>query len=123
MYSIAFPKMFSSTKTNLTSDHKATSQNLLLMLKSDRTSLFGDPYFGTILKKMLFEQNNIILQDLIIDEIYTSILTFMPQILINRNDIQLESTKAAIYAKVKCTNLIDYKTDLYTIKLTSDDED
>jgi len=121
MYSIAFPDMFTTTKTNLVTDHKATAQNLLLMLKSDKTSLFGDPYFGTIIKKLIYEQNSVILQDLLIDEIYSSILTFMPQVKINRNDIKLKSTGDAIYATVQCLNLLDYQIDLYEIKLTADE--
>ena len=122
MYSIGFPDMFSSTKTNLVSDHQATAQNILLMLKSDRTSLFGDPYFGTILKKLIYEQNDLILQDIVIDELYTSILTFMPQVRLSRNDIKLRAEKSALYATIKCTNLIDFQTDLYDIKLTNDEE-
>ena len=48
MYSIAWPNMFSGKGTKLVSDHDATVQNLKLMLLSDRGSLFGDPYFGTL---------------------------------------------------------------------------
>lgn len=123
MYSIGFPNMFTTeTRTNLVSDHKATAQNLILMLKSDRFTLFGDPYYGTIIKRMLFEQNSMILQDLVIDEIYSCIITFMPQIKINRNDITLEIYPDKIYANIKCINLIDYQVNLYKIKLTDDNE-
>lgn len=48
MYSINFPDMVSSVTTKLISDHDATVQNLKLVLLSDRGSLFGDPYFGTL---------------------------------------------------------------------------
>lgn len=122
MISIAFPDMLSNVRTNLVTDHEATSQNLILMLKSDRTSLLGDPYFGTLLKRMLYEQNSIVLQDLVIDELYTSIITFMPQIRLSRNDITLERVKENIYANIKCTNLLDYQVNLYKIKLTEDSE-
>jgi len=119
--SIAFPSMVSGTKTYLVSDHEATAQNLLLMLKSDRTALFGDPYYGTILKKILFEQNSPIIQDLVIDEIYTDIITFMPQIRVSRNDIHLTATKTDIIVTVQAVNLIDYQIDLFNIKLTNDE--
>ena len=123
MYSIGFPDMLASeTQANLVADHKATAQNLILMLKSDRFTLFGDPYYGTIIKRMLFEQNNMILQDIVIDEIFSCIITFMPQIKINRNDITLEIHPDKIYANIKCINLIDYQVNLYKIKLTDDDE-
>ena len=67
MYSIAFPDMFSSAKTNLVEDHQASSSNLKLLLGADKTALFGDPQFGTALKKFFYEQNNMILKDLLID--------------------------------------------------------
>ncbi len=124
MQSIKFPKMLSSTTANLVSDHEATAQNLVLLLRSDRQSLLGDPYYGTVLKRLLFEQNNIILKDIIIDEIYSSIVTFMPQVSLTRNDIQLKIEKDVIYATISCVNLIDKKPNLYTIKLTEiTDED
>ena len=47
MYSINFPKMFTSAKTLLVEDHDAILSNLKLLLASDRTALFGDPYYGT----------------------------------------------------------------------------
>lgn len=124
MQSIKFPKMLSSTTANLVSDHEATAQNLVLLLRSDRQSLLGDPYYGTVLKRLLFEQNNIILKDIIIDEIYSSIVTFMPQVSLTRNDIQLKIEKDVIYVTISCVNLIDKKPNLYTIKLTEiTDED
>ena len=123
MQSIKFPKMLSSTTTNLVSDHDATSQNLVLLLRSDRQSLLGDPYYGTVLKRLLFEQNNIILKDIVIDEIYSSVLTFMPQISLTRNDIKLKIEKDIIYVTISCINLIDKKPNLYTIKLTETNED
>ena len=67
MYSIAFPNMFSTAKTNLVRDVDATMSNMRLLLASWKNSLIGDPYFGTNLKKFIYEQNNIVLRDLIID--------------------------------------------------------
>lgn len=122
MYSIAFPEMFSKSgvKTNLIEDHQATFSNLKLVLSSTKTSLLGDPEFGSLLVKKLFEQNTPILQDLVIDDIYTTILTFMPQILLKRKDITLTSDGVDLYATIKCTNLIDYELDTYTINLTTE---
>lgn len=48
MYSIKFPDMVSSITSKLVSDHEATIQNLKLVLLSERNTLFGDPYFGTL---------------------------------------------------------------------------
>ena len=80
--SFAFPNMFNKASTRIINDHEATASNLKLLLLSDRTSLFGDPYYGTLLKKYLFDQNDVVLRDIIIDSIYTAILQFMPQIVI-----------------------------------------
>ena len=121
MYSIQFPDMFSGVSTKLVQDHKATSQNLKLMLLSDRGSLFGDPYFGTLWRKLIFDQNNEILRDIIIDDILTSIETFMPQLLTKREDIEVTSDKYSVSINIKALNLIDYQTDMYSIKLMEDE--
>ena len=78
MYSINFPRMVSQKGTLLKQDKEATAQNLKLLLASDKNSLLGDPYYGMVLKRALYEQNNVVLRDLLIDEIYTAIQIFMP---------------------------------------------
>lgn len=120
MYSIAFPKMFSDTRTLLFKDSKATASNLVLLLNSNKMTLFGDPYFGTSLRRAIFEQNDGILLDLVVDEIYTTILTFMSQIQVKRNDITLSQKGVDIFCNIKCLDLTDYTTNLYSINLTND---
>ena len=122
MYSIAFPKMVSNVNTNVIQDREATASNLKLLLASDKYSLLGDPYYGTSLKRLIFEQNNQVLRDLIIDDIYTAIITFMPQIKVDRKDIVVTSNRASVFAKIKVINLLDYTTDLYNINLTDSEE-
>lgn len=122
MYSIGFPKMFNSTNTIVYKDHDATASNLKLLLLSEKYSLFGDPYFGTSIKKLTFEQNNRVLRDLIIDDIYTAIITFMPQIKVDRRDITVTSDNASVYVNIKVINLLDYTTNLYNINLTDGQE-
>lgn len=121
MYSLSFPDMFSKdgTRTQLVEDHEATFSNLKLVLASTKNSLFGDPDFGSLLKTKLFEQDTLILRDLVIDDIYTTILTFMPQIVLKRSDITVTSDGVDIFVTIKCTNLIDYELDTFTINLTS----
>ena len=122
MYSISFPEMLSKdgTRTLVTEDHPATLSNLRLALLSTKNSLFGDPDFGSLLRARLFEQNTPILQDLVIDDIYTTILAFMPQLVLKRSDIVVTSDGIDIFATIKCTNLIDYELDTYTINLTTE---
>ena len=118
MKSIAFPDMFTRTVTNTVSDYDATLQNLKMLLWSEKGELFGDPYYGTGIKRYLFEQNDIVLQDLLLDDIYTAVALFMPQIRISRNDITLNrSSKGELSVTIKALNLLDFTTDLYTIVL------
>ena len=55
MHSFGWPNIFSSTNIILSSDHDATYSNLRLLILSMRNSLFGDPYFGTNLKKLMLQ--------------------------------------------------------------------
>lgn len=119
IYSLAFPDMFTSSRTNVIEDKDATINNLRLLLLSSKKSLFGDPYFGTNLKQVLFTQNGAIIRDLIIDEIYTAITIFMPQLSVKRDNIEIYADNLDIYAKFQATNLLDYSLNLYNIKLTN----
>ena len=67
---------------------------------------------------MFYEQNSQFLRDVIIDELYTTIIAYMPQVRVRREDITVRQEKSRLYATIKCVNLIDYTTDLYEIDLT-----
>ena len=118
MKSIQFPEMFTRTVTNTVSDYDATLQNLKMLLWSEKGELFGDPYFGTGIKRYLYDQNDVVLIDILIDDIYTAITLFMPQIRVDRKDIQLfRSNKGQVTAKIKALNKADFSTDMYNIVL------
>lgn len=118
MKSIQFPEMFTRTVTNTVSDYDATLQNLKMLLWSEKGELFGDPYFGTGIKKYLYDQNDVVLIDILIDDIYTAITLFIPQIRVDRKDIQLfRSNKGQVTAKIKALNKADFSTDMYNIVL------
>lgn len=121
MYSIAFPEMFSSARTNLYEDNKATLSNIRLLLGSVKKSLFGDPYFGAKIKDFIYEQNNIVLQDLIIDDIYVSIKQFIPQVSIQRKDITIISKNNSLYATINCINKLDNQPNMFQIELVTAD--
>lgn len=121
MTSISFPKMFSSTSTNIQKDFKATRQNMLLLLHSEKKELFGDPYFGIRLKRYIYDQNNYILKDIIIDEIYTQLALFMPQVVVQRKDIKIIQERAKLYCTFKAVNQIDFSTDMYSLVLYDED--
>lgn len=118
MKSIAYPKMFNSSRTLLYSDREATLSNLKLLLQSFKGSSLGDPYFGTDLHKVIYSNNRQILKDLIIDDIYTSIAEFMPQLSVDRKNIEITSDGVNLYARINATNLLNYTTNLYEINLT-----
>ena len=122
IYSLAFPNMFSSESVNIYKDKQATMTNLKLLLASEVTSLFGDPGYGSRLMQTIYSQNDLILRDLVIDEIYTCIKTYMPQIIVDRKNIVITSDDTGLYAEIKVVNALDYTLDLYKIQLTDTDE-
>ena len=122
MRSIKFPKMFSTSSTNVwkSSEYvKATTQNTILLLNTSRGELFGDPYFGVLLKRYLFDQNNYILRDAIIDMIYTQLALFIPQIKVRREDINIvqDREKGKLYCEFSGISQIDYTNNTYNLIL------
>lgn len=119
MYSFSFPNMLNSSHTQLLQDKDAVSSNLVLLLGSEQLSLFGDPYFGSRLKRVLFEQSSSLIVDLIVDEIYTTILTFIPQLYLTRKDISITTNGVDVFATIRAIYIPDNTSDLYKINLTN----
>ena len=117
MQSIAFPNILNQVNVNVFQDHEATKSNLKLILQTEIQSLYGDPGYGCGLKKFIFEHNNAIARDLIIDKIYNTIRTFIPQLSCERKDINLKRDITNVYVDLTAKNLIDYTIDNYTIAL------
>lgn len=122
MKSLSFPVMFKNSKTVINNDKAATMSNLSLLLKSSKGSLFGDPYFGTRLMDLFYAQNNVAIEDIVIDEIYTAIVQFMPQLQLTRKDITIKRDALSLYVTLTATNSLDQSTDMYTIKLMTGDD-
>ena len=122
MNAVRFPKMFNSNKTAIVKDKEATEQNLKALLASFKKTLLGDPYFGSNLQKLLFEHNNIVLQDLVADDIYSTITAYMPQIRVIRNNITVESTGSTVNVHIRAQNLLDYTFNEYTLNLLTVEE-
>jgi len=127
MRSIKFPKMFNSNNTNVwksTEYLEATMQNTKLVLYTTRGELFGDPYFGLMLKKFMFDQNNYILRDQIIDMIYTQLALFIPQVKVKRENIDIvqDREKGKLYCKFYGINQIDYQLNTFNLLLLEDNE-
>lgn len=122
MKSIAFPKMFNNASTNIIEDHNATESNLNLLLLSDKNELLGDPYFGIQLKKYLHEQNNSIMDTMLIDDIYTAIALFMPQLIVRRQDITLTHKGTTLTCSIVGTNQLNFQVDSYDVVLLREEE-
>jgi hypothetical protein len=98
---------------------KATRQNAILLLHSERGELECDPYFGVLLKHYMFNQNSYILKDMLIDTIYTQIAIFLPQIKIARNSIDIvpDNLRGRLYCSFSGTNQIDYTHNTFNLLL------
>ena len=127
MRSIKFPHMFNTNSTRVwkSSEHlNATKQNTKLVLYSERGELIGDPYFGLMLRHFMFDQNNYILRDQIIDMIYTQLAIFIPQVHVERKDITVfqDREKAKLYCEFSGINQIDYQLNTYNLTLYSNSD-
>jgi phage baseplate assembly protein W len=125
MRTIKFPKMFNTNSTRVwkSSEHlEATKQSTKLLLQTVRGELFGDPYFGVTLKKYLFDQNNYVLRDALIDIIYTQLVLFIPQLYIKRKDIEIiqDHKKGYLVCKFSGLNQIDYTVNTFDLALLED---
>ncbi len=125
MRSIKFPKMFSTNHTNVwaaSEHHEATKQNAKLVLQTNRGEVFGDPYFGLLLKQYMFDQNSYILRDVLIDMIYKQLALFIPQIKVERKDISIvqDQQKGVLICNFSGTNQIDYTLNSYELVLFRD---
>lgn len=122
MKSIKFPHMFEANSTAIVKDLDASKQNLTLVLASEQGEMFGDPSFGVSIRKYFYEQNGFILEDLIIDEIYTAIKFFAPQIIVDRKDIKIERVKDKLIANITGINQKDFVTNTYELVLFQEEE-
>lgn len=123
MNSISFPNMFTTTSTLVVKDKDASLQDLELLLASEKGELLGDPYFGVRIKRYTFNQNNYLLRDVLVDEIFSQIRVFAPQITVNRNDIKIIQKGNKLIATIKGINKLDFTTDMYQLELLSSDEE
>lgn len=122
MRSIKWPNMFNANSTNVWKEEeylKSTTQNVKLLLKTERGQLFGDPYFGLLLKRYLYDQNNYILRDILADIIYTQIALFIPQVRVERRDIYInqDKEKGKVYCTFSGINQIDFQLNTYNLIL------
>ena len=122
MRSFKFPKMFNSNSSQIWREdeyNKATRQNVLLLLQSERGELECDPYFGILLKHYMFNQNSYVLKDMLIDTLYTQIAIFLPQVKVSRNNIDIitDNQRGRLYCRFSGINQIDYTHNTFNLLL------
>ncbi len=123
MYSIAFPNIFNGSRINLYKDYDAIKSNLTALLASDKGALFGDPFYGTRLKTLLWNQAyDPVIRDLIQDDIFEAIYSYMPQITVYRNDITINIVNNVVMASIKVRSDSGIESNLYDITLLTGTE-
>lgn len=123
MYSIAFPNIFNGSTVNLYKDYDAIKSNLKNLLLSNRGGLFGDPHYGTAIKPILFNQAaDDIMKELIKDEVYEAVLSYMPQTTIDRDYIEVYATDTFVSVTIKAKNDLGVVSDLLQIELLKTEE-
>ena len=124
MYSIGFPKIFNGSRVKLFKGREAVKSNLIALLSSDKGALFGDPYYGTKLKSLLWEQGyDPIVRDLIKEDIFEAIYSYMPQINVQRDTIDIKIIDNVVMASITVTDDLGIESNLYEIELLNGSED
>lgn len=123
MYSIAFPSIFNCSTIKLYKDETAVKSNLRNLLGANRGGLFGDPHFGTALKQILWDQAHPdVAKELIRDEVYEAVLSYMPQTTIDRDTIGVEIEQNVVRITIKAINDLGVYSNLLEISLLDSDE-
>ena len=117
MNTISFPKIFNGNSTIVKYGDEATKQSIRLLVSCESGEFFGDPDFGVRLKRYFFEQNNTILKDILIDELYTKIVAYCPQIYLERKNIVVFASGSKLLANVTYRNQETFTTDMFSLVL------
>ena len=113
--------MIKNNQTQLVRDSDATQSNLVLALLSNKKSFIYDPDFGCTLGSMFFNQNNDLIPELVIDQVYTCIVNFMPQLQLSRNDIKLSQHTTGVDIHINVKNILTNEVSMYSIALLNPD--
>ena len=124
MYSIGFPNIFNGSTVYLNKDYDAIKTNLKLLLGSNRGGLFGDPYYGTKLKTVLWDQaHDDIILELLKDDVFEAIYSYMPQITVKKDDITVTKQNNFVNVTIKVTSDSGVESNLYEITLLTNDSE
>jgi len=104
------------TKTN----KRAIKSSLMHLLLTNKGERLYSPEFGTDLKKFLFEPNIVTIQNDIKDEIQKAIDKFIPNLKIDRLDVEpIDGAEHSVIVKLEytITNSTFNETDFITLEL------
>lgn len=123
MYSISFPDIFNGSKVNLNKDYDAIKINLKSLLMSNRGGLYGDPHYGLNMKQILWDQAcRPVVIELLKDEIFNAIYSYMPQVSITRDDIDVKVDGNIVHASIEVKADSKIPSDLFNIEILLDQE-
>lgn len=123
MYSISFPDIFNGSKVNLNKDYDAIKINLKSLLMSNRGGLYGDPHYGLNMKQILWNQAcRPVVIELLKDEIFNAIYSYMPQVSITRDDIDVKVDGNIVHASIEVKADSKIPSDLFNIEILLDQE-
>jgi phage baseplate assembly protein W len=123
MYSIAFPDIFNGSKVNLNKDYDAIKVNLKSLLMSNRGGLYGDPFYGLNMKQILWDQAcKPVVVELLKDEIFNAIYSYMPQIEITRDDIDVQVDGNLVQASIEVKADSKIPSNLFNIKIMLEED-
>ena len=123
MYSIGFPDIFNGSTVYLDKDYYAIKTNLKALLMSNRGGLFGDPNYGLNMKQILWDQAcKPVVVELLKDEIFNAIYSYMPQITVTRDDIDVTVDGNLVNASISVKADSGVISNLFNIKILLDDE-
>lgn len=117
MNTIGFPKIFNGNSTVVKYGKEATKQSIMLLCSCESGEFFGDPDFGVRLKRFFFEQNNTILKDILIDELYTKIVAYCPNIYLERKNVVIFAKGSKLVANITYRDQETFTTDMFSLVL------
>lgn len=62
-------------------------------------------------------QNSVWLNDLVVDTVYETIKRYVPQIIVERKNIQIEQSKSTLYITITFKYILDKELDTINIEL------
>jgi len=114
--------MFNKSHINLEKDYDAIKQDLILLLGSNKGGLYGDPWFGTEIKSILWDQaHEDIAVRIIKEQIYESIYSYMSNnVTINPDDVIVNIIDNYVNVQINLSAYSNKENDMLNISLLNE---